>query len=156
MNGPGHMALGAASGAVAAGATMLFAAPAVVAVLGLYPTGSPIPVTSTTSVAWLTGAGAVVGTLMALWPDIDTRGTLTRMLGVFGAALSKFVRSVSYITHGRKHRGLTHEPMFVLLSSLPWFAVHPVLMPAALAGGMSHIIADPISSAINRRKRTYR
>lgn len=143
------MALGAVCGGASAGAVAIFAAPTVAAILPASTT-SPVPMSVTTSAAWLIVAGTFVGTFAALLPDIDTKGTLTRMLGPFGAAISHIVREQSYRMYRRRHRGMTHKPWFVVLSSLPWALVHPVLVIPAIAGGLSHIISDRVSSWLRR------
>lgn len=130
-NGPEHMRVGAASGCSAVA----------LALVGTAAAGYPV-VSSPLTSALLIVVAAPIGVLHALLPDIDLRGTLSRWLGWIGAGITAIVRSLSVVTTGRAHRGMTHTWWFVVLSALPWVLVHPVLVVAALSGGASHLLLD--------------
>lgn len=143
-NGPEHMRVGAASGCTAVA----------LALVGTAAAGYPA-VSSPPTAALLIVVAAPIGAFHALLPDIDLRGTLSRWLGWIGAGITAIVRSLSVVTTGRAHRGMTHTWWFVLLCAAPWVLVHPVLVVAALSGGASHLLLDTrLAKRLRDRKPT--
>ena len=129
-NGDVHLPLGAAAGVAGCAASLT-----VGAITGVMSTG---PATA----VGLLGASAAIGAVFGLLPDIDTRGRLSRSMGIVGRVITWAVRGFSRSTHGRAHRGLTHSWGFILAASLLLAFLHPALAAAAFCAAASHRLAD--------------